>query len=520
MQPGEAGGRAPIPSLAVAAVLLGCFIAGFHTRLFGIGLPDLRGAMGLDPDEGAWLSTVAMAPQMLVAPAIPWLVAVFGLRRMLIGPALVYAAVSLLIPLTRDYPTLLVLHALHGALLGAFVPAALMIIFRSLPMRFWTAGVAIYVLRAGFTLNAGVFLTGFYTQQLGWEWLYWQDVVLAPIMALLTWLGAPRVKVDRALLAKADWGGMILFGVGLTMVYVALDQGNRLDWLNSGVVVSLLVGGAVLFAGFLLNEAVVADPWASTRVLMSRNIALLLATSFCFTFVGTSNGLVLPNFLTVVRQLRPEQTGELLLLSVALPMVVLMPLALIVLKRVDARAVLMSGLASFALAAWLATGMTHDWAPGNFVAVALLQAFGQSFGFLALVLYGLANSDPAKATSFVAYIQIIRLLGTENGSSLLGTFVRVREQVHSNLIGLHLEAGDGAVAQALAGLSSMYASHGAAAAHGRALGTLAAMVQREAYTLAHIDAFRLAFWVAIVGMVLVACMGRAKPGPFTHRQIG
>ena len=34
------------------------------------------------------------------------------------------------------------------------------------------------------------------------------------------------------------------------MIYAGLDQGNRLDWLESGTVTALLLSGAVLFAGF------------------------------------------------------------------------------------------------------------------------------------------------------------------------------------------------------------------------------------------------------------------------------
>jgi DHA2 family multidrug resistance protein len=40
------------PWLAVAAVLLGAFIASFDVRLFALGLPDLRGQFGLSFDEG------------------------------------------------------------------------------------------------------------------------------------------------------------------------------------------------------------------------------------------------------------------------------------------------------------------------------------------------------------------------------------------------------------------------------------------------------------------------------------
>src|SRR5215813_4826634 len=71
------------PVLAVIAVLLGCFVVSFDTRLFAIGLPDLRGAFGLSFDEGSWLATISTTPQILIAPALPWLATVFGLRRVL-----------------------------------------------------------------------------------------------------------------------------------------------------------------------------------------------------------------------------------------------------------------------------------------------------------------------------------------------------------------------------------------------------------------------------------------------------
>jgi DHA2 family multidrug resistance protein len=46
---------------------------------------------------------------------------------------------------------------------------------------------------------------------------------------------------------------------------------------------------------------------------------------------------------------------------------------------------------------------------------------------------------------------------------------------------------------------------------------LAALVQREANTLACIDGFWLTVWFAIVALALVALIGRAPPGPFTPK---
>jgi DHA2 family multidrug resistance protein len=96
------------------------------------------------------------------------------------------------------------------------------------------------------------------------------DALLAPLIALCAYLGAaPSEPINYDLLRRADWGGMLLFGAGLTLLYAGLDQGNRLDWLSSSTVLALLCGGAVLIAAFLVNEAVVPEPWAQASVIFS-----------------------------------------------------------------------------------------------------------------------------------------------------------------------------------------------------------------------------------------------------------
>jgi len=54
------------------AMIMASILTAFDVRTAGIGLSDLRGAFGLGFDEGAWLSTFATAPQILVAPSIGW----------------------------------------------------------------------------------------------------------------------------------------------------------------------------------------------------------------------------------------------------------------------------------------------------------------------------------------------------------------------------------------------------------------------------------------------------------------
>src|SRR5215470_2564770 len=213
-------GRGPVslgsvgtyPFCAVIAVLLGAFLTNLDSRLTTVGLPDLRGAFSLSFDEGAWLSTAAIGSQIFIAPAVAWLATVFGLRRVLGIPSLIYAVVSLVIPFVHHYPTLLALGIVHGMLLGTFVPATLMIIFRNLPIHWWLPAISIYAIRVGFAFDTSTSFVGFAVEHLGWQWIYWHAVVIAPLMGLMVYLGTPEEPVNRALLRDADWGGMLLLG--------------------------------------------------------------------------------------------------------------------------------------------------------------------------------------------------------------------------------------------------------------------------------------------------------------------
>ena len=187
------------------------------------------------------------------------------------------------------------------------------------------------------------------------------------------------------------------------------------------------------------------------------------------------------------------------------------------LRRIDARIVLMMGLTSFAIAGWMGIHVTHEWSPDDFIPMALLQALGQGFTFTALVVLAVSNVNPAHAAAFAAYIAVWRVNMLEFNATAMATWLRVREQLHSNLVGLHVSAGDNSVVQTLTHLTGRFGGDSAATdvTSARATSTLASVVRREADVLSIIDGFEVAFWAAIAGLVVVSLMRAAPQGPLS-----
>jgi DHA2 family multidrug resistance protein len=505
------GIEATQPFLIVAALLLASFVVGLDTRVFSGGLNDLRGPFALSVDEASWLNTVANAPQILVSAAVAWLATVFGVRRVMIPSTIVYTGISFIIPLVHSSETILILHACRALLLGVFLPATIMVIFRNLESKYWLIGIAIYTLRVPLSPYLGLALVGVYGDYLGWQWLYWQDVVVAPLITLLLIIAAPREAVNVGLLERADWGGMLLLGSGMTMLYIALDQGNRLDWLQSGAILSLLASGFILLLAFLLNERLVRHPWAHASVILSRNIGIGYAIIIAFALSTAGASIAIPSYVQNVLGLRPVALCGVYLLCGVLPVVTATVLATKLQRRLDPRLCMIVGFLAMALASLIGSRLNSSWSPWSFAPVVLLHSVGQTFAFFATVVYLIANSDPKRSTAVSAYIQVIRIVGVEFAGSVMNTWLRYREQFHSNSLGLaitspsqkldmHLSVLEGALG------SSAQGKMGALAHVSNAVGT-------QANVLSYADSFVISFWFAVVALLLVACLGKTPYGP-------
>src|ERR1700734_505615 len=89
------------PYVGIVGVFLGATLATMNARLVSVGLPDLRGALGLGFDQASWLSTALNMAMMFSGCFVVFLSALFGPRRILLPASLLFAGVSALMPFAR-----------------------------------------------------------------------------------------------------------------------------------------------------------------------------------------------------------------------------------------------------------------------------------------------------------------------------------------------------------------------------------------------------------------------------------
>jgi DHA2 family multidrug resistance protein len=501
------------PLIGVVGVLLGSIISTLDSRITNFGLADVRGAVHAGFDEGAWITTAFTVGQMLVGPVSAWLGMVFGPRRLLMISSAVFMLSNLLLPFSPDLNFVLAFQLVSGLASGTFTPLTIGFVARNLPTRFVVYGVAAYAMNLEMSLNIAASVEGWFSDYWSWKWIFWETALLTPLMMVCIHFGMPRQLVNRELLKTADWAGILYASVGFSLLYAALDQGNRLDWLNSGLINALLLGGGLLLVVFVVNELVIDRPWMNLRFVVRGNIPLVLLFISFFRSVLLSTGYIIPQYLTTVQNYRAMEIGG-VLVWIALPQFLLAPIVATILRFLDPRFLMAVGFALVGFACILAGRLTHDWAGDDFLPSQMIQALGQSLGLTSLIWFTLKHLEPSEALTLGAMIQTARLFGGQLGAAFVQTFLRVQERMYSNLIGLHVTTGSLLTDQRLEDYARAVAGHsvGLAEANARATALLARSVQVQANVLAYIDGF-LVFGFAVIGALLLMLFLRTPRTP-------
>jgi DHA2 family multidrug resistance protein len=338
-------------------------------------------------------------------------------------------------------------------------------------------------------------------------------------MMLCVYWGIPRKPPSTD--PRPSWRGFAYFSFGVSLLYGALDQGERLDWLGSGTIVAMLVAGIFLFTAALVRRLLQPNPTLKLAFLNRRNIIILALSVFAFRFVHLSTIILVPGFLSNIQQYRPLETGH-ALAWVAVPMFAVVWLVALIVIYTHSRLILALGLTIVAFGCWIFAHLDSSWSGASFETVEVLLACGFACSFIgligSLVLQGLEAgvlSSAANAATYSGFIHFIRLFGGQAGVAVMTHFISTREKFHSNLLGLHVQIGDWLTDERVRMLTGglLPGSSGLEEAQYRALGVLGQQVRAQAYTLATADGFILVGWVVVAYLLLMLVL---QPGKLSY----
>lgn len=505
------------PYLASFGVLLGAGIVSLSQRLLSVGLVDLRGALGLSVAEAAWIPTACDMALMFMGAFSVYLGGLLGVRRVLLVAGTIFALVSFLLPWSPGIRTILALQVLVGLTAGTFYPLSLGFALRTLPPSHVVYVIGVYSLELLSTLCIGTPLQAWLMEHASWHWTFWTSGILTCVMLTCVALAVPSQAAAHAPGMRGQWRGFLYGSLGASLLVAALEQGERLNWFDSGTIVGLAAGGALLLGACIGRRILAPNPLVHLGFLRNRNLLLLGVSLFSLRFVLLDMVYLVPGFLGAVQGYRALETGR-LLAQLAWSVLVAGTLAGLALRRLAPRWVAAMGFGLVALGAIASARVTDVWTAESFQRPQAVAAMGFAFMFVGVIgmiaqqVVAAGQLTPVDALTFSAFFQVVRLFGGQCGTTLMQRLLVLRTRYHVSSLDLHVSAGSFLTEERLRLLTAgqVASAAGLEDAQQRAGALLAAQLARQATVRAYSDGFLFVAWVCATAIALLAAMRPIK----------
>ncbi|HEX3351087.1 MAG TPA: MFS transporter, partial [Acetobacteraceae bacterium] len=225
----------------MSAASLGAFMAVLNIQIVNASLADIQGAIGAGADDGGWISTAYLVAEIVAIPLSGWLARVFSLRRYLIANAALFLFFSAACAFAQNLSQMIVLRAFQGFTGGVLIPLAFTIIITFLPKAKQPIGLAMFALTATFAPAIGPTIGGYLTENYGWEWIFYVNLVPGVVMLGMLWATLQPAPMQLALLREGDWLGIATMAIGLSALQTVLEEGNKDDWFASPFIFDLAI---------------------------------------------------------------------------------------------------------------------------------------------------------------------------------------------------------------------------------------------------------------------------------------
>jgi DHA2 family multidrug resistance protein len=497
--------------IAVIGSTLGAFMAVLNIQIVNASLTNIQGGIGAGIDDGGWISTSYLIAEIIVIPLSAWLAKVFSLRIYLLTNAVLFLVFSAACALAKNLEQMIVLRAIQGFSGGVLIPMAFTIIITLLPKAKQPIGLALFAVSATFAPAIGPTIGGYLTENWGWEYIFYVNLVPGVLMVAMLWFSLESSPMQLGLLRQGDWFGIATMSIGLAALQTVLEEGNKDDWFGSPFIVRLSVIAVVALSLFLVIELKGARPLLNLRLLARRNFGFGILANFLLGIALYGSVFILPLYLARVQGYNSEQIGMVLAWT-GFPQLLLIPLVPRLMQRLDVRILIVIGFALFAASNFMNIYMTPDYASDQLFWPNVVRAFGQALVFTPLSAVATSGIEPENAGSASALFNMMRNLGGAIGIAALQTIQSKREQFHSNVLSGAVSLFEEATRNRLDRLTAYFMSHGIAD-HATAVQKAVVAIGLAVRQQANIMAFSDTFFVLGAAMVvaLVASLALKKP---------
>jgi len=279
----------------------------------------------------------------------------------------------------------------------------------------------------------GPTIGGYITDYYSWPWAFFVNIPLGTIAVFLV-LSFLKDDQNQRAPGKVDAMGIALLALGLGCLQTVLEKGNREDWFDSSLIITLTALALIGLGGFIWWELRVDSPAVNLRILKNRAFLAGWALNFVVGIGLYTSVFIFPVFMQSLRGYTAQETGmQLMPRGITTAIVTIVTIRIT--SKIQPRYMLALGSVLFAIAMLYFHSITLQTGPDQLLWPMIIT--GASFGMLIVPLSAatLGSLKPQEIPAGAGLFNLMRQLGGSVGIAGAATVLdRWSEQARGPLI--------------------------------------------------------------------------------------
>lgn len=402
------------------------------TTIVNVALTDMKGNLGATTSEIGWVVTSYAIGNVIIVPMTSWLSQQFGRRNYFAASIMMFTLFSFLCGNATSIWELVIFRFMQGLGGGALLVTSQTIITESYPYEKRSMSQAIYGMGVIIGPTLGPPLGGYITDHFSWPYIFYINIPLGIIAALLTmqFVKSPKYA-EKSLMADIDWLGIGLLAIFVGSLQYILEKGQDDDWFNDSTIIVLTVFSILGAFFFIWRETVFRNPVVKLSVLRNGNLRVGTILSFILGFGLYGSTFIIPLYTQATLGWTATQAGELLIPS-ALTTAFMMPIiGRLLQKGLRQQYMVAFGmLMFFFFCFWGYKILTPDTGEEAFFWMLILRGFAMGMLFIPITTLALSTLKGREIGEGAAFTGMMRQLGGSFGIATITTFMSRQNMIH------------------------------------------------------------------------------------------
>jgi DHA2 family multidrug resistance protein len=403
-------------TMVTICAMTATIMQALDTTIANVALPYMQGSLSASQDQINWVLTSYIVAAAIMTAPVGWIANRFGRKRIFIVCSAGFTFASVLCGLAQDINQMVLFRLLQGVFGAALVPLSQAVMLDSYSLQERAKAMSIWGMGVMMGPIMGPSLGAWLTETYSWHWVFFVNLPFGifTVLGLLVFMDETKKNLEL----RFDWFGFIALAIGIGAMQVALDRGEQLGWLESNEIIAEMIVSIAGFYYFFAHSFTTAKPFIQFAIFKDRNFVggcVFMAVMGLVLF--STMALSSPYLQNVIGY--PIITAGLLLATRGCGTFVAMMLVGRMMKYIEARTLIITGLSLMAGSLFFMTGWTDQTGVPEIVVLSIIQGFGLGLVFVPLSTVAFLTLPNHLRTDGTSMLTLLRNVASSIGISVV-----------------------------------------------------------------------------------------------------